>query len=140
MDLYEALKSGTSIEELIETFNRDLDEANARITAEKEEEANKEYLAVCRAHLAKLVLEYVEALLGEDCSDVISIEAIEEMLLQYEKELSNTLKTFDKLNKEINNTIKENNNSNTKSKKSTIKININKDDINIINEFIKNLK
>ena len=34
MDLYEALKAGTSEEELLKAFHKDLDEANARIAAE----------------------------------------------------------------------------------------------------------
>ena len=58
MDLYEALKAGTSEEELLKAFHKDLDEANARIAAEEEAAADKEYLADCRECLAEAILEY----------------------------------------------------------------------------------
>ena len=80
MDLYEALKAGTSEEELLKEFHKDLDEANARIAAEEEAAADKEYLANCRDSLTEAILEYTKALLGEDLDESISVKSVVETL------------------------------------------------------------
>jgi len=101
MNLYEALKAGTSPEELLETFHRDLDEANARIAAEQEaaEEAKNEALKDARTTLAKSILFYADTILGEDCSDILSVEEIESILIQYENEMKNTIDIFNMISK-----------------------------------------
>ena len=133
MNLYEALKAGTSPEELLETFHRDLDEANARITAEQEaaEEAKNEALKDARTTLAKSILFYADTILGEDCSDILSVEEIESILIQYENEMKNTIDIFNMISKTPP----------QKKKKSIIKtINNSEDDAKIIYDFIKSLK
>ena len=86
MDLYEALKAGTSAEELLKAFHKDLDEANARIAAEQEAAADKEYLADCRECLVEAIIEYAEALFGEDLDESFSAESVIENLKGFEKE------------------------------------------------------
>ncbi len=133
MNLYEALKAGTSPEELLETFHRDLDEANARIAAEQEaaEEAKNEALKDARTTLAKSILFYADTILGEDCSDILSVEEIESILIQYENEMKNTIDIFNMISKTPP----------QKKKKSIIKtINNSEDDTKIIYDFIKSLK
>ena len=87
MDLYEALKAGTSTEELLEAFHKDLDEANARIAAEQEAAADKEYLTDCRECLAEAIIEYAKVLLGEDFDESFSAEFVIEDLKGFEKEM-----------------------------------------------------
>jgi hypothetical protein len=87
MDLYEALKAGTSAEELLKAFHKDLDEANARIAAEEEAAADKEYLADCRECLAEAIIEYAKAFLGEDLDESFSVESVVETLEGFEKEM-----------------------------------------------------
>jgi len=97
MDLYEALKAGTSAEDLLKAFHDDLDKATARI-AEEKAAADKEYLNECRTLLAEAVLDYAEALLGE-IDDSCTVEDIEEVLKTFEKEMQPTLNLCEKLNK-----------------------------------------
>lgn len=122
MDLYEALKAGTSEEELLRAFHRDLDQANARIAAE-EKAAAEEYLTTCRDQLAEATIEYVEAFLGEDLNESLPIDYIIESLREFEKEIKNII-TFDKKDK----------------KTKEIKITTNPSDNDIISSFIKSLK
>lgn len=122
MDLYEALKAGTSAEELLRAFHKDLDQANARIAAE-EKAAAEEYLAACRDQLAETIIEYVEAFLGEDLDESLPVDYIIESLKEFEKEIKNII-TFDKKDK----------------KTKEIKITTNSSDNDIISNFIKSLK
>lgn len=55
MDLYEALKKGTSEEELKETFNKDLALARARIKKESEAETAKQ---AAREKLNEAIMDY----------------------------------------------------------------------------------
>ena len=87
MDLYEALKAGTSEEELLRAFHKDLDEANARIAAEEEAAADKEYLADCRECLAEAIIEYAKVFLGEDLDESFSVKSVVETLEGFEKEM-----------------------------------------------------
>ena len=123
MDLYEALKAGTSEEELLRAFHKDLDQANARIVAEKEAAANEEYLADCRDQLVEALVEYVETLLGEDLNESLPVDCIIESLKEFEKEIKNII-TFDKKDK----------------KTASIKITTSPSDNDIIANFIKSLK
>ena len=135
MDLYEALKAGTSAEELLRAFHKDLDEANARIAAEEEAAADKEYLADCRDSLAEAILEYTEALLGDDLDDSISVESVIETLKGFEKDVERTVifsKKLDKMLKEAKSEDK---------KPVGIKVTTRSiDDDDIIAQFLKSLK
>lgn len=97
MDLYEALKAGTSAEDLLKAFHDDLNKANARI-AEEKAAAEERYLDECRTLLAEAVLNYAEALLGE-IDGTYTTKEIEEVLKDFEKEMKPTLDFCEKLNK-----------------------------------------
>ena len=123
MDLYEALKAGTSEEELLRAFHKDLDQANARIAAEEEAAANEEYLTDCRDQLVEALVEYVEALLGEDLNESLPVDYVIKSLKEFEKEIKNII-TFNKKDK----------------KTASIKITTSPSDNDIIANFIKSLK
>lgn len=135
MDLYEALKAGTSEEELLKAFHKDLDEANARIAAEEEAAADKEYLADCRECLAEAIIEYVKAFLGEDLDESFSVESVVETLEGFEKEMEQTVAFSKKLDKMLKET-------KSKGKKPVgIKVTTRSiDDDDIIAQFLKSLK
>lgn len=97
MDLYEALKAGTSAEDLLKAFHDDLNKANARI-AEEKAAAEERHLDECRALLAEAVLDYAEALLGE-IDGTYTTKEIKEVLKDFEKEMKPTLDFCEKLNK-----------------------------------------
>ena len=135
MDLYEALKAGTSAEELLKAFHKDLDEANARIAAEQEAAADKEYLADCRECLADAIIEYAKAFLGEDLDESFSVESVVETLEGFEKEMEQAVAFSKKLDK----ILKEAKNENKKPvgiKVTTRSV----DDDDIIAQFLKSLK
>lgn len=138
MDLYEALKAGTSEEELLKAFYKDLDEANARIAAEQEAAADKEYLADCRECLAEAIVEYAEALFGEDFDESFSAESVIENLKGFEKEAKQTIAFSKKLGKldEILEKVKSENKKPVGIKVTTRSI----DDDDIIAQFLKSLK
>lgn len=135
MDLYEALKAGTSAEELLKAFHKDLDEANARIAAEEEAAADKEYLADCRECLAESIIEYAKAFLGEDLDESFSVKSVIETLEGFEKEMEQAVAFSKKLDK----ILKEAKNENKKPvgiKVTTRSV----DDDDIIAQFLKSLK
>ena len=136
MDLYEALKAGTSEEELLKAFHKDLDEANARIAAEEEAAADKEYLADCRECLAEAIIEYAKAFLGEDLDESISVESVIETLEGFEKEMEQAVAFSKKLDKMLKETKSEN------KKPVGIKVTTRSidDDDDIIAQFLKSLK
>lgn len=133
MDLYEALKAGTSEEELLKAFHKDLDEANARIAAEEEAAADKEYLANCRDSLAEAILEYTKALLGEDLDESISVKSVTGTLKEFEEDVKRTVTFSKKLNKVFEKT----NNEPIGIKVTTRSVD---DDDDIITQFLKGLK
>lgn len=136
MDLYEALKAGTSEEELLKAFHKDLDEANARIAAEEEAAADKEYLADCRECLAEAIIEYAKALLGEDLDESFSVKSVVETLEGFEKEMEQVVTLSKKLDKILEKAKSEN------KKPVGIKVTTRSidDDDDIITQFLKSLK
>ena len=103
MDLYEALKAGTSAQELLDAFYKDLDAANERITAEKaeeeakaaaakqkEEEERQHQLSIARADAADFLADYLNILFQKDEDVYFNPEEIEDVLLELE-ELSNNM-------------------------------------------------
>ena len=135
MDLYEALKAGTSAEELLKAFHKDLDEANARIIEEQEaEQEAKERLTDCRECLAEAIIEYAKAFFDEDLDKSISVESVIETLEGFEKEMEQTITLSKKLDKILEKAKSE-------DKKPVIKITTHSvDDDDIIAQFIKSLK
>lgn len=135
MDLYEALKAGTSAEELLKAFHKNLDEANARIAAEEEAAADKEYLADCRECLAEAIIEYAKAFLGEDLDESFSVESVVETLEGFEKEMEQAVAFSKKLDKILKEAKSEN------KKPVGIKVTTRSvDDDDIIAQFLKSLK
>ena len=105
MDLYEALKGGTSTDELVKSFYKDLSSALERIKKEKEEaEKNsekKQWVDSCRADLADAIFDYMGAL-GDLFDYDFSLkdkdyEVIENALEAFEKEMKTTISATTKL-------------------------------------------
>lgn len=82
MDLYEALKAGTSEAELMEAFKKDLEDARNRVQEEAATAQNEEILNAARENLISSIIDYAEAISGEDYSD-------------FEEEIESTLKSFE---------------------------------------------
>ena len=136
MDLYEALKAGTSEKELLEAFHKDLEAANARIAAETEEAANKEYLTDCREDLAEAIINYLETFLGEDLDESVTVESVIKTLEEFEKEMEQTVAISKRLDK-IFEKAKSDNKKPVGIKVTTHSID---DDDDIITQFLKSLK
>ena len=130
MDLYEALKAGTSAEELRKTFDKDLNEAAVRIAKEKAEDDAKAKLEIhlneCRTRLIDALEDYVDAYFGENVSEDIDHAALEKAFRDFEKEMSHFCSYYKTIDKALN--------ENTPVKKMTII-----DDDDIITKFIKSL-
>lgn len=97
MDLYEALKAGSSAEELLKAFNEDLEKANTRLKKEKEA-AENDLLNKSRKELAKAMAEYLKFLfkdLLKDDSCTFSEKDIEKILFEFEKDTNKILKGTD---------------------------------------------
>ena len=139
MDLYEALKSGTSEDELQKSFDEELAKARMRIAAEKKKEkeeslkkAKQQQVDYCREALAESILEYADSLFGSDILAIYPIEDVEEELKNFEKEVDNLydlLSTFNDLLKKA-----EVETPSLKVKKSS------RSDDDIIQSFLKSLK
>ena len=107
MDLYEALKGGTSEDELQKSFDEELAKARMRIAAEKKKEEEENLKKVKqqqvdhrREALAESILEYADSLFGSDILAIYPIEDVEEELKNFEKEVDNLydlLSTFNDL-------------------------------------------
>ena len=83
MDLYDALKTGASPEELLKTFHKELNEVKARIAEEKED-----HLEESRQWLAEAIIGYLEVLFDKEREDYLeTINFTIEMLKEFEKEV-----------------------------------------------------
>ena len=82
MDLYEALKSGTPADELVATFNKELEAAKAKLKKETEAEQVAQY----RSYLADAIYDYISALTGFK-TPTLTVEEIEKELKSIEKDL-----------------------------------------------------
>jgi ABC-type Zn uptake system ZnuABC Zn-binding protein ZnuA len=106
MNLYEALKSGTTADELKETFTKELEEATAKLKKEKEEaqkraeekKAHEEYLDLCTRDLAYAFIDFYTALLGKEFSteEVLKFNDVYEALKSINK-INMTIDTDDKI-------------------------------------------
>ena len=86
MDLYEALRNGTPADELVATFNKELEAAKAKL----KEETEAEQVAQYRSYLADAIYDYVSALTGFE-TPTLTVEEIEKELKSIEKELGPVL-------------------------------------------------
>lgn len=145
MDLYEALKAGTSADELLAAFYKDLDAANERIAAEeaaekaaaKKQKEYEERLSIARADAAEFLTYYFDTLFEDDDETNLSEEEIEDLLIELEesaKSILTFIKMFDTGNGETTTSKQE------KKEKPFIKIKYSTNENNIIKEFLKNLK
>jgi len=151
MDLYEALKSGLSADELQNQFMTDLAAAKARYQKEEDEkkEAEKqqreEELNDLRSIVAGDLEEYFEMVFGkENCKNLTAGEIEQELKdleSSWEKSL-NWIKSWDDLDK-IWSTVLSKNKSETKEEKPKKKVVFDtkfKTDDDIIKEFLDSLK
>ena len=132
MELYEALKSGTSAEELEAAFRKELAAAQERIEEETAEEDRDIFIESCREDLADAIYDYACALVGPDNVGYIDSDEINEKLLKYEKEVLNLFNITKKLEKTLDE---------IKSGKIPVEIEItsSSSDDDIITKFIKSL-
>lgn len=125
MDLYEALKDGTSADELVATFTKELEAAKAKLKEETEAERMLSYHRSC---LADAIYDYISALTGAETLS-FTIPEIEKELKGVEKDLGSVLtllSDFQSAKKEDSKLFK------TESKTGT--------DDDILDQFIKMLK
>jgi len=144
MDLYEALKNGISAEELIKTFNNDMEEAKKRLEQEKKKEKT-EARKKNRTKFASAISDYLAGCLDESCYALPTIAELEELLKGFEEEMQGSIGLIDELSKAL-----ENNNKKepvgveiktySTDPKNTYKRKTNYDiDTQILNAFIKGL-
>ena len=86
MDLYEALKSGTTSEELEKKFKEELNAAKAKLDKEAETRKNQE-LDKIRANLAIDIRDYLAYLIGEEYADSFSDKDIYDTLYSLENSM-----------------------------------------------------
>lgn len=137
MNLYEALKAGTSTKELVDNFYKDLSEASKRITEEKKQKmaekaaAKKEELKSFRSALINAALnytrKYTEIILHEKIED----EEMKTLAKEFEQILVNSEKEVESLASLSEKDIFKNKN---------IKIFSNPLDDDVINDFLRSLK
>ena len=118
MDLYEALKAGTSPDELERKFQEEL--AAARKKYYDEEDLN-----ATREELAAEIIEYLSLVLGKEFVKDFNRKDIIELLKSMEKDLKTGYDVLKKLDKNM---------------KASGSLSINKSDEDIINAFLKSLK
>ena len=166
MDLYEALKSGLSADELENQFLTDLAAAKARYKKEEdekkkaekeaEEKRKTEEIALTRSIAADSLAEYFEAVFGAENYKGVTAETIEQDLKDLETNWKKTIdwaknfnsevvtnfdKYWDKLDKILTNSSKVK--EKTKEEKPKNKITFDtkfKTDDDIIKEFLESLK
>ena len=85
MDLYEALKAGTTKEELLSTFQKELDSAIDRFEKEEEAALQEEYLADARTELANAILDYIAVLYPDLNGEEIPVSQVISILKDFEK-------------------------------------------------------
>lgn len=151
MELYEALKSGTSAEDLETTFREQLKAAQTRILKEKEKEEaeakererKETELTLFREELAQTIYNYAEALfkkedIEEDIDNYTSVDEIKNILIKEEKELVDIVKITKKIENTLNsvNTIKKV----SPNSPETFEGNIDSFDDDIIKRFLGSLR
>lgn len=140
MDLYEALKSGTSENELQKSFNEELAKARMRIAAEKKKEEEEKSLKTAkekqindsRKLLAESVINYANSL----CDDTVPshlLEDVEKELINFEKSIG-WIYTLDKIFDNKNSSLKT-----TENKNKTYNKSYSKSDDDIIQAFLNSL-
>ena len=106
MDLYEALKNGTSAEELISAFNKDMEAAKKRLEQEKKKEKT-EARNKSRSKFASAILDYFASCLDESCYALPTVTELEELLKGFEEEMQGSMGLIDELSRSLVNNKKE---------------------------------
>ena len=94
MDLYEALKNGTTHDELVKTFYKNLDQAEARIEAETAQK--KTNIAELRRDASQVLCDYFNALFD---SDVLNLDVTNSIFEEAEKKTSSLKNLVNELEK-----------------------------------------
>ena len=137
MDLYEALKSGTSADALLNKFYEDLDIALEKIKKEEEQKKKTLELDNDRNDLINALIKYINTLLETPKVSTKESDMCKEMifnaLIDFEREIKDSLKICEDITGIFNQ---------EKEKKPSDKINFNTDtiDTSIIKDFLKTLK
>lgn len=105
MDLYEALKSGTSEDELYDSFKRELAKAQMKITAETaqiaKEKVQQEKLAAARKNAVDAIYSYLDLFfkpyVGETKKEIAPKSTILAALVDWEKDQLSLLKNFERI-------------------------------------------
>lgn len=118
MDLYEALKAGTSPDELERKFQEELAAARKKYYAEED-------LNDTREELAAEIIEYLSLVLGKEFVKDFNRKDIVELLKSMEKDLKTGYDVLKKLDKNM---------------KTTGSLSLDKSDDEIIKTFLKGLK
>lgn len=92
MDLYEALKNGTTHDELVKTFYKNLDQAEARIEAETAQKKNN--IAELRRDASQVLCDYFNALFD---SDVLNVNAANSIFKRTEEQAESLKNLVNKL-------------------------------------------
>ena len=100
MDLYEALKNGTSAEELISAFNKDMEAAKKRLEQEKKKEKT-EARNKSRSKFASAILDYFASCLDESCYALPTVTELEELLKGFEEEMQGSMGLIDELSRSL---------------------------------------
>lgn len=100
MNLYEALKNGISAEELIKTFNNDMEEAKKRLEQEKKKEKT-EARDKNRTKFASAISDYLAGCLDESCYALPTITELEELLKGFEEEMQGSISLIDELSRSL---------------------------------------
>lgn len=142
MDLYEALKAGTSADELLKKFQEELSDASARFEEEQRAQKKAEHdeeLAEIRWDAANIFSEYFNALFEDDEDIFTTPEEVKEVLMTLEDALQNSAKNISALLSFLQGKQDLPKEKKTDSN-STIKVKYFKTDDEIIRDFINSLK
>ena len=95
INIYDELQKGAKPTELLDRFQKELQAATAKLTADKQKQ---EEIDRSRTELIDAVLAYIVAIFGENAIDSKSAEAVEQYLKQCEKRPSLFNPTFATIN------------------------------------------
>ena len=139
MNLYEALKAGTSTKELVDNFYKDLSKASKRIAEEKKQKmaeeaaAKKEELKSFRSALINSALNYTKKYTELILHEKIEDEEIEALAKDFEQILTKSEEAMKNLTSLSEKDIFENNKNIKIFSSSSL-------DNDIINDFLRSLK
>jgi hypothetical protein len=147
MDLYEALKSGASEDELYDSFKREVAKAQKRITEETaqiaKEKVQQEKLAAARKNAVDAIYSYLDLFfkpyVGETKKEIAPKSTILAALVDWEKDYLSILENFERIKTAFSTktTAKKDAPLSTKSQKTTFFNSMEEKDKDIILDFLK---